>query len=103
MSFQSLGFALFFPAVSCIYFLLPAGRDNFIRNIWLLLAGYFFYMYGNPVYGIFLLYISLLTYILGLVFEKKKRSGVLIFFLFVHGVKKTASRDRLEGVFPLKT
>jgi len=80
MSFQSLGFALFFPAVSGIYFLLPAGKDNLIRNIWLLIAGYFFYMYGNPVYGAFLLYVSFVTYSLGLIFEKKGKNAFLTFF-----------------------
>ncbi|MCR5025355.1 MAG: MBOAT family protein [Lachnospiraceae bacterium] len=77
MSFQSLGFALFFPAVSLVYFLIPAGKDNLIRNIWLILAGYFFYMYGNPLYGVFLLYVTLVTYFFGLLFEKKEKSKTL--------------------------
>lgn len=77
MSFQSLGFALFFPIVSLVYFLIPAGKNNLIRNIWLLAAGYFFYMYGNPVYGIFLLYVTLVTYFFGLLFEKKGKSRAL--------------------------
>ena len=79
MSFQALGFALFFPAVSALYFLLPAGRDNRIRNLELLAAGYFFYAFGNPEYLIFLLYVTIITFLSGLYYAKHKDSSLPVF------------------------
>lgn len=78
MTFQNLEFALFFPVCSVVYFLLPAVKENIIRNVWLLLAGFFFYMYAGPVYGLILVFVALSAYIGGLFFEKD-RSRVWIF------------------------
>ena len=73
MSFQVLGFALFFPICALVYFLLPDLKDNLLKNIWLLAASYFFYMFNNPLYAIFLLYITVLSYFLGLLLTKKDK------------------------------
>ena len=71
MSFQVLGFALFFPICALVYFLLPDFKENLLKNIWLLAASYFFYMFNNPLYAIFLLYITILSYFLGLLLNKR--------------------------------
>lgn len=72
MSFQSLEYALFFPICALVYFILPGKRENMLKNIWLCLASYYFYMSSNPLYGIFLVYVTAVTYGLGLFFDKKK-------------------------------
>lgn len=53
MTFNSLVFLLFLPAVVGIYWVLP----HRARQVWLLGASYFFYMYANPSL-IFLLLLS---------------------------------------------
>lgn len=44
MLFNSLKFLIFFPAVVLLYFVLPKR----VRNLWLLVASYVFYMAGTP-------------------------------------------------------
>ena len=88
MLFNSAAFLLFFPVVLCIYFLLPGKTP---RNIWLLLASYFFYMSWNPMYGLLLLGVTLVTYIGGLMIERtghsKGSKGILaVCILAVFGV-----------------
>lgn len=56
MLFNSFAFAVFFPAVTLLYFLLPYG----VRWAWLLTASCFFYMYYKPVY-ILILAITITT------------------------------------------
>ena len=63
MIFNSLGFLVFFPIVILLYYIVPKG----LQNLWLLFASYFFYMSWNPVYGILLFFITLMTYIAGLI------------------------------------
>ncbi len=72
MLFNSLPFLLFFPVVITLYFVLPKA----LKNIWLLIASYFFYMSWNPVYGALLLFATVLTYLGALMIERfREKSG----------------------------
>ncbi len=82
MIFNSISFALFFPAVILIYFLLSPRR----RNAWLLLSSYLFYMYHGAEYALLLSAITLISYISGILMEKADgkcgRSGRKALLLF---------------------
>lgn len=66
MLFNSLAFVIFFPLVVAGYFVLPSR----FRNIFLLAASCYFYMYFNPVYILILFYTIAVDYIAGLKIEK---------------------------------
>ena len=89
MLFNSISFLLFFPIVSILYWVIP----NKYRNIFLLLASYFFYMSWEPTYAILIIFTSLSTW--GCAFfidltERYKKAiittcliiNILILFLF---------------------
>ena len=61
MLFNSIAFLLFFPIVCMCYFLIPASRVR-MRNLFLLLASYYFYMNWKPVYALLLLTSTVITY-----------------------------------------
>lgn len=67
MLFNSFDFLLFFPIVCIIYYLLM--KANF-RNLFLLIASYYFYMNWKPVYAVLLLSSTIITYVCGLYLEK---------------------------------
>lgn len=48
MLFNSLEFLIFLPIVLLVYFVIPPK----IKNIWLLIASYYFYMCWNAKYAI---------------------------------------------------
>ncbi len=96
MSFNSINFLIFFPIVVLVYFALPKK----IKNIWLLISSYFFYMCWNPKYAIILATCTAVTYLSGILMDKvngqisddkkKKRNkklillgSVMINFLFL--------------------
>lgn len=58
MTFTSFNFLVFFPSVLVVYFLLPQK----FRWVFLLLAGYYFYINTKPVYALLLAAITLTTY-----------------------------------------
>ena len=58
MLFNSISFLLFFPIVSTLYWVMP----NKFRNVFLLLASYFFYMSWEPIYAILIIFTSLSTW-----------------------------------------
>ena len=58
MLFNSFEFFLFFPAVVLCYFLIP----HKFRYIWIFVSSYFFYMCWNPIYGLLLAGVTVLTY-----------------------------------------
>lgn len=66
MLFNSIDFLVFFPVVTCIFFVIPKR----IRYIWLLLASYYFYMSWNPKYAFLIALSTLVTYGSGLLIEK---------------------------------
>lgn len=78
MLFNSIDFLLFFPIVCIIYFLIPSLRW---RNLFLLLASYFFYMNWKPAYALLLLTSTVLTYATAICIDKstdiKKRKAWL--------------------------
>lgn len=69
MLFNSVSYLLFFPAVFAIYWLSPAGKT---RQVILLLASYFFYMSWLPQYGLLLLGLTAINYLLGLVISRSR-------------------------------
>jgi Predicted membrane protein involved in D-alanine export len=62
MLFNSFDFIIFFPIVAVVSFIIP-GK---LRNIWLLLTSYYFYMSWNPKYIVLLLFATVITYFSGL-------------------------------------
>ena len=59
MLFNSFAFLLFFPIVCILYFILPTLK---LRNLFLLVASYYFYMNWEPVYALLLLASTGITY-----------------------------------------
>jgi alginate O-acetyltransferase complex protein AlgI len=80
--FNSLEFLLFFPAVVLIYFL----TTYKYRWVPLLIAGYYFYFYREPLYLLVLVVSTLLDYFLGLRIGKtgnqKERKYYLVLSIF---------------------
>ncbi len=90
MLFNSFAFLAFFPVVCVVYFALPTLR---LRNLFLLVASYYFYMNWEPAYALLLLASTLITYLtalgLGKFPDRKKLlltvgvvSNLLILFFF---------------------
>lgn len=63
MLFNSFAFLLFFPIVCIVYFTLPTLK---LRNLFLLVASYYFYMNWEPIYALLLLTSTGITYIAAL-------------------------------------
>ncbi len=61
MLFNSLGFLIFFPVVTLVYFLIPRRA----QTLWLLGASYYFYMCWNPAYALLMLTSTAITYMAG--------------------------------------
>lgn len=64
MLFNSIPFLIFFPIVVGIYFLLPQK----VKQMWLLLASYYFYMSWNAVYALLIFGVTFLSYLGGITF-----------------------------------
>ncbi len=87
MLFNSIDFLFFFPIVVLIYFILPQK----VKNFWLLIASYYFYMSWNAKYGLLLLFCTFITYASSLVVqnirecsrENEKIKWVLILSLVI--------------------
>lgn len=91
MLFNSLQYAVFFPIVFILYWILPASK----RWILLLVSSYYFYMSWNPKYIFLIMFTTVISYFCALLLEKTKKqkyrkyilsSGILctlgILFLF---------------------
>lgn len=72
MLFNSVNFLCFFPIVVLIYYIIPAR----LKNVWLLLASYFFYMCWNAKYAILILISTTVTYISGLIIGRVHEADV---------------------------
>ena len=70
MLFNSLSFLIFFPIVVLVYFIIPEKG----KQLWLLLASYYFYMSWNAKYALLILASTIVTYLSGLLIEKVKRA-----------------------------
>lgn len=66
MEFNSIDFMVFFPIVLLLYFVIPRAA----RQIWLLLASYYFYMSWNVRYAALIAASTLLTYLSGILIER---------------------------------
>lgn len=73
MTFNSVAFALFLPAVFVLYWSLP--RKLFSQNLLLLVASYFFYAWWDYRFSALLFFTSLLTFLIALAMEKAERAG----------------------------
>ncbi len=71
MLFNSFEFLIFFPLVVLAYFVLPAK----LKNIWLLIASYYFYMCWNAKYVLLLLFSTVITYCGGILLEWLKHTS----------------------------
>lgn len=69
MLFNSFDFLLFFPIVCIVYYAIPSLKW---RNMFLLVASYYFYMNWEPVYALLLLTSTLVTYFAALGIDKIK-------------------------------
>lgn len=78
MLFNSFAFLIFFPVVCIIYFVLPSLKW---KNLFLLVASYYFYMNWEPVYALLLFASTCITYLaaLGEVKCPNKRKLILVF------------------------
>lgn len=80
MLFNSFAFLFFFPVVCVIYFTLPTLK---LRNLFLLVASYYFYMNWEPIYALLLLASTCITYFAALGVAKYKEQQKLILWLGV--------------------
>ena len=78
MLFNSLEFAIFFPVVTVLFFLLP----HRFRWLLLLMASCFFYMFFKPVYIFILIFTIIIDYFAGIWIarepDKKKKKYLLL-------------------------
>ncbi len=63
---------IFFPIVVGIYYLVP----DKVKNYWLLLSSYYFYMCWNAAYALLILFSTAVTFASGSVLEKIKHSEI---------------------------
>lgn len=70
MLFNSLDFLFFFPVVLLVYYIIPKK----LKQFWLLIASYYFYMCWNAKYALLILVSTIVTYLSGLIIEKVKRA-----------------------------
>lgn len=68
MQFTSFEFLIFFPVVVLLYYVMPRR----LRQLWLLVASYYFYMSWNAKYGILILASTVITYLCALVMGQFK-------------------------------
>lgn len=66
MLFNSIDYLIFFPIVLMIYFIIPQK----LKNVWLLISSYFFYMSWNPKYILLLFFATLITYLCGILLDR---------------------------------
>src|SRR6185312_13283529 len=116
MLFNSFEFAIFFPVVTILFFLLP----HRFRWLLLLLASCFFYMFFKPVYIFILLFTICIDYFAGIwiareyVGKKKKRLlllsicanvGVLVAFKYYNFIAENLDivlqSIKLKGQIPI--
>ncbi len=86
MQFTSFGFLIFFPIVVLVFYIVPKK----LRQLWLLLASYYFYMGWNAKYALLILTSTVVTYVCALLMgrmdseAKKKRKVLLIAGIFIN-------------------
>lgn len=81
MIFNSLEFAIFYIIILVFLFIMPAKW----RVLWLLAAGYYFFMSWNMINIVFLIFTSLTTYLAGRYLDQRK-SKVLVAITIIANV-----------------
>jgi len=77
MSIVSTSFLfLFMPVTIGIYFLIPFKNGLKWRNVFMLLVSLFFYAWGEPIFIILLLFLSLLVWLLGKMAEGQRNTAI---------------------------
>ena len=88
MLFNSLQFLVFFPLVLSVYYIIP----DKMKNFWLLLCSYYFYMCWNAKYVLLIFISTLITYASAIIIERfretekeaeKKQKTVLLFCILI--------------------
>lgn len=74
MLFNSFNYLIFFPLVVLFYFVIPVKYTK-VRNLWLLIASYYFYMNWNAAYALLLFGSTFITYLAGLGIGVAKSKG----------------------------
>jgi alginate O-acetyltransferase complex protein AlgI len=76
MLFNSFTYLVFLPIVVLLYWLLP----NSFKKTLLLIASYVFYMNWMPAYGLLILALTLVNYLIGLLIERnqKQKKALLV-------------------------
>lgn len=70
MSFDSVDFLIFFPIVAVAYYIIPAKAKYNLRNVWLLIASYYFYMSWNARYAVLIFVSTIVTYGCGIIISR---------------------------------
>lgn len=78
MLFNSIQFLLFFFVVCIVYYIL---QGNKARNLFLLVASYYFYMNWEPIYAVLILLSTIITYVCGLLVEKSNDKHRIIYLV----------------------
>nr|WKN35517.1 MBOAT family O-acyltransferase [Tunicatimonas sp. TK19036] len=79
MLFNSLHFALFFPIVFALYFLI----NPKYRWVLLLIASYYFYMSWNPIYILLILFSTFIDYFVAIFIERTEEKNKRKFLLYI--------------------
>lgn len=75
MLFNSIDFLIFFPVVCVAFFVIPQK----LKNLFLLVASYYFYMCWNPKYALLMLVSTLITWLSGILISKaRKQQGTFM-------------------------
>ena len=75
MSIASPSFLfLFLPLSVLIYHLIPAAKNLFYRNLFLVFVSLFFYSWGEPYYVFLLLLLMLFVHFAGKVIDAKRNT-----------------------------
>jgi alginate O-acetyltransferase complex protein AlgI len=69
MNFNSIHYLIFFPAVVLGYFIIPSK----LKNIFLLISSYYFYMCWMPQYALLIFFSTVCTYFAGYLIEKESK------------------------------
>lgn len=77
MIFNSFNFLVFFPLIFLLYYIIPV-RFGKARNAFLLFVSYLLYLQWKPIYALFLLGVTLVTYFSALLLPKVRKPYLLL-------------------------
>ena len=76
MSFNSVNFLVFFPIVAILYYVIPENKKFNLKNVWLLIASYYFYMSWNPRYVVLILISTITTFFCGILMDRVNNNNL---------------------------